>query len=79
MKNKRNISAFAIDIFCGVGGMTHGFLLEGIPVLVGIDADISCKYSFEKNNKAIFWEKNIQDLNGIELLPYYPKDRIKIL
>jgi hypothetical protein len=25
-----------VDLFCGVGGLTHGFVLEGLPVMAGI-------------------------------------------
>ncbi|HEY86275.1 MAG TPA: DNA cytosine methyltransferase [Chloroflexi bacterium] len=41
----KNVSV--VDIFCGAGGLTHGFVLEGFNVLAGIDADASCKYAFE--------------------------------
>ena len=27
------------DVFCGVGGLTHGFVLENFDVVVGIDSD----------------------------------------
>ncbi len=40
-----------IDLFCGAGGLTHGFILEGINVIAGIDLDDTCKFPFEKNNK----------------------------
>ena len=26
-----------VDLFCGAGGLTHGFVLEGLPVTAGID------------------------------------------
>lgn len=38
----------AIDLFCGVGGLTHGLLLSGINVVAGIDIESSCRYAFEK-------------------------------
>ena len=28
-----------VDLFCGAGGLTHGFVKEGIPVVAGIDLD----------------------------------------
>lgn len=40
----------AIDFFCGIGGVTRGFLNKGIDVVAGIDIDISCKETYEKNN-----------------------------
>ena len=29
----------AVDLFCGIGGLTHGLQLAGIPVAVGIDVE----------------------------------------
>ena len=68
-----------IDLFCGVGGLTHGFIKQKMNVIVGIDNDGSCKYSYEKNNKAKFLEKSITEIDGKDLKKLYPKDSIKIL
>ena len=43
--------ASAVDLFCGAGGLTRGFMDEGLPVEVGIDMDPNCRYPFERNNK----------------------------
>lgn len=40
----------AVDLFCGVGGLTHGLRLEGISVVAGFDLDPACAYPFEANN-----------------------------
>ncbi|GIX10686.1 MAG: cytosine-specific methyltransferase [Elioraea sp.] len=40
----------AVDLFCGVGGLTHGLRLEGIEVVAGFDLDPACAYPFEANN-----------------------------
>lgn len=40
----------AIDFFCGIGGVTRGFLNKGIDVFAGIDIDESCKETYEANN-----------------------------
>ena len=29
----------AVDLFCGVGGLTHGLQLAGIPVVAGFDIE----------------------------------------
>lgn len=40
----------AVDFFCGIGGVTRGFLNAGIDVICGIDKDSSCKATYEFNN-----------------------------
>ena len=52
-----------VDLFCGIGGLSHGFLLEGFSIKAGVDSDSSCKYAFEKNNKAVFINKNIAEVS----------------
>lgn len=57
----------AVDIFCGIGGLTHGLIKAGIPVVAGIDSDETCKYAYETNNKALFIEKNVKNLKADEV------------
>jgi DNA (cytosine-5)-methyltransferase 1 len=72
--------AKVIDLFCGIGGMTHGFILEGFDVVAGIDIDESCKYGYEKSNKCRFINKNISDLRADDLNELYGKEKcIRIL
>jgi len=68
-----------VDLFCGVGGLTHGFLLEGFNVIAGIDIDASCRYAYEKNNDARFIQQDIRDVTGDEISKLYPKRSIKVL
>ncbi len=35
----------AIDLFCGIGGLTKGLSLSGITVQAGIDIDDSCRFA----------------------------------
>ena len=53
-----------VDVFCGVGGLSHGFVLEGFDVRAGIDVDSSCRYAYERNNAACFIEQSVEDLDG---------------
>ena len=69
----------AVDLFCGIGGLTHGLEAAGVPVIAGFDVEGSCKFAYEHNNKACFIEKDITQLTGEELAAYYPKDHVKIL
>lgn len=32
-----------VDLFCGVGGLTHGLQLSGLNVVAGIDFEESCR------------------------------------
>ena len=48
------MSISCVDLFCGAGGLTHGFVKEGLPVVAGIDLDSACRYPYEQNNKSIF-------------------------
>jgi DNA (cytosine-5)-methyltransferase 1 len=41
----------AVDFFCGIGGMTNGFIKAGVEVVAGIDLDPTCKETYEVNNK----------------------------
>lgn len=69
-----------IDLFCGAGALTQGFVLEGFNVVAGLDADGSCKYAYETNNSgALFIEKKIEDVTGVELAQHYPEGHVKIL
>src|SRR5229473_3136731 len=68
-----------IDMFCGIGGLTHGFIKEGFSVIAGFDIDESCQYPYEQNNKARFICKKIEDVKTQDIMELYPSDHIKIL
>lgn len=54
----------AIDLFCGVGGLTHGLETSGIPVRVGLDVDSACAFAYERNNSGCFIQQNIREVSG---------------
>lgn len=68
-----------IDLFCGIGGLTHGFIRESFNVLAGYDIDESCKYAYEINNNSKFITKDVCEINKEELNKLYSKSKIKIL
>ncbi|GAE21263.1 modification methylase [Porphyromonas gulae] len=70
--------ATVIDLFCGIGGLSYGFVAEGFNVIAGYDNDPTCKFAFESNNKATFYTKDITELEGSELDVLYG-DNLKIL
>ncbi|MBU3940841.1 MAG: DNA cytosine methyltransferase [Nanoarchaeota archaeon] len=79
MQDTKKGNFVAIDLFCGIGGLTHGLELSGIKVIAGVDTDPSCRYSYEANNNSQFIEKDISKISGQELNDLYPKNSIKIL
>jgi DNA (cytosine-5)-methyltransferase 1 len=69
-----------VDLFCGAGALTHGFVLEGFDVVAGLDADGSCKYAYETNNAgARFIHEKIEDVTAEEISALYPEGHVKIL
>ena len=53
-----------VDLFCGVGGLSHSFVLERFDAKAGIDVDPSCKHAYETNNRATFYEKDVASISG---------------
>lgn len=53
----------AVDLFCGVGGLTHGLTASGVEVRLGVDVDPECRFPFERNNDADFLEADISGLD----------------
>ncbi|WP_312082025.1 DNA cytosine methyltransferase [Epilithonimonas hominis] len=85
MKTNENVSDFqinscgVIDLFCGIGGLSHGFVQENFRVLAGNDIDETCKFAFEKNNNSKFISKSIIDIDSEEIKKIYGNTGIKIL
>ena len=73
------MSISCVDLFCGAGGLTHGFVKEGLPVVAGIDLDSACRYPYEQNNKSIFIEKDVCEFTSGELIDLYSDSEIRIL
>ncbi len=69
-----------VDLFCGAGGLTHGFMLEDLPVVAGIDLDPACRFPYEQNNRqARFIERDIRQVTVDELKNLFGSTRLKIL
>ena len=78
--NAINSSELAVvDLFCGIGGLTHGFVKAKFNVLAGIDFDSSCKYAFERNNKTLFIQADLTKYSTNKIAKLYPDNSIKIL
>ena len=74
-----SFSTCAVDLFCGAGGLTHGLIKSGIPVVAGFDVDETCRYAFEKNNNSIFIDKDVRNLTKRDLDKFYGGADIRIL
>lgn len=68
-----------VDLFCGVGGLTHGLQKAGLNVIAGIDLEESCRYAYEHNNKARFIQRDITTIEPSEISELFPNDAIRIL
>jgi DNA (cytosine-5)-methyltransferase 1 len=51
-----------IDLFCGAGGLSHGFVQEGFKIAAGADVDAACKFPFEENNDSRFLQRDVTKL-----------------
>ena len=78
-KKNKSKTISAVDMFCGVGGLTHGLQKADIKVIAGVDVDPSCAYAYRENNEAKFIEKDISIITGDELNKHYPEDHVKLL
>jgi DNA (cytosine-5)-methyltransferase 1 len=68
-----------VDLFCGAGGLTHGFVREGLPVVAGIDLDPACRFPYETNNNARFLERDITTVTSAELRDLFGNADVTIL
>lgn len=53
MSTARKKTICVIDLFCGAGGLTRGFIDAGLKVRLGLDVDEACRYPYEKNNAGV--------------------------
>ena len=69
----------AVDLFCGVGGLTYGLTKSGITVKAGVDIDPACAYPYTANNQAQYVDKSVTDLTSEELNGYFGKAKYRLL
>jgi len=69
-----------VDLFCGVGGLTHGFVLESFKVVAGIDSDKTCAYAYNKNNLgAVFYHDDLNRISNDDIKRLFLPSSKKIL
>ncbi len=75
----KKLKISSVDLFCGVGGLTHGLKKAGIKVRAGIDLDKSCQFAYEANNKAQFIGNDISKISGNDIKKFWKDDEVKVL
>jgi len=65
-----------VDVFCGIGGLSHGFSAEGFDVIAGIDSDGSCRYAYETNLKARFIESDVAEIKGRQIIKLFNRRKL---
>ena len=74
----RNIHA--VDLFCGIGGLTHGLRSSGVAVKAGYDLDATCQHAFEANNLgAAFVQADVRDLRYEDLEAHFQGSDVSAL
>lgn len=68
-----------VDLFCGVGGLTHGLVRGGVLMAAGVDLDPSCRYPFEANNAASFLERDVGKLAPEDITRFFDGADITLL
>ncbi|WBB82410.1 DNA cytosine methyltransferase [Micromonospora sp. WMMD882] len=69
----------AIDLFCGVGGLSHGLREAGIRVAAGFDIDPKCRYPYETNIGAQFVEQDVRTVTKTQLMRLWEPRSIRLL
>ena len=56
-----------IDLFCGVGGLSHGLQRAGINIVAGVDIDETCRFPYEINNPGDFYSEDLETLSSTQI------------
>jgi len=81
MKKKRKSKPLGevVDLFCGVGALSHGLLKAGFDIKAGYDTDARCKFAYEKNNQSDFYARDVSKLTAKEIKAHFSGDVPSIL
>ena len=78
-KDKSSNKIIAVDLFCGVGGLTYGLQKAGIDVRLGVDIDPLCQYPYTENNRAVFLEKSVDKVTPEDINEYFGNAPVRLL
>ncbi len=68
----------AVDLFCGIGGLTRGISNAGISVSSGFDLDETCCYAYEHNNHSEFVPGDISSVKS-SVVDSFLEDDLKVI
>ncbi|MGE7469857.1 DNA cytosine methyltransferase [Bosea sp. NPDC003192] len=69
----------AIDLFCGAAGLSLGLQRSGIEIVAGVDVDPACRFPFETNIGARFFEEDVADLDGEKIASMFGDGSVRLL
>lgn len=77
MTNQSHI--VAVDLFCGVGGLTYGLERAGVFVRLAIDVDEGCSHPIRSNTKARFLLEDVDRLNPSTITNVFNNASVSLL
>ena len=77
MSDRRDI--VAVDLFCGVGGLTYGLERAGIQVRLAVDIDEDCEHPIESNTQARFLREDVGRLAASTIRNVFDNAGISLL
>lgn len=72
-------NAAVVDLFCGAGGLSHGFRQEGFEIVGGYDTDEACRYAFEANNNAPFIRRDVAKLKAHDVNALFVPGKARVM
>jgi DNA (cytosine-5)-methyltransferase 1 len=74
-----NKEVVAVDLFCGIGGLTHGLEKAGVNVVAGLDCDTTCEYAYNENNNARFIPADVSTYPASDIKKLFGNAKTRIL
>lgn len=69
--------ASVVDVFCGAGGLSYGFLESGFTIVAGVDVDEHCRHPYTVNVQAPFLRQDVAEMTAQQIdelfVPNLPK------
>lgn len=69
----------AVDLFCGVGGLSYGLKLAGIKVRGGFDVERACRHPYEQNIGATFFRNDVGQVKSEDIAQLYSQTGVRLL